>query len=194
MKTIQAPLLLKVVLLYVLCAAALLGGQYITARDTHTPVTVSPQTTIQRPVESERQVVTLSPARLAIPSLNIDMPIESGAFNETTGEWNITSQAVYFASETSLPSNTPGNTVIYGHNNRRVFGPTKKLKAGDELVISDKNGRQLQYVFQSSRLVEPSDISILDSKPNDAEVTLITCDGLSNELRRLMFFTLKEGL
>lgn len=118
----------------------------------------------------------------------------SGQFNATTGKWNITSQAVYFAQETDRPSDENGSTVIYGHNNRKVFGATKNLKIGDLLIITTENQHRFTYAYKNSQRVEPTDISVLSAKPIVAQTTLITCDGLSNEFRRLMHFELVEAI
>ena len=72
-----------------------------------------------------------------------------------------------------------GNATILGHNYKdgTMFHNLGKLKKGDKVLFKDKNGKQMTFVVQESKIVKASDMTkyapgnITDSK----QLTLVTC-------------------
>ena len=65
-----------------------------------------------------------------------------------------------------------GNSVIAGHRDT-FFRHISELKTGDDIYV-ERRGRQFHYVVTGKRVVQPSDLSVLDSS-SEARLTLITC-------------------
>ena len=65
-----------------------------------------------------------------------------------------------------------------------MFSNTKKLKIGDEIVLTDLSGKTLKYRIFDKYIIEPNDVSCTESVNKDQrEVTLITCtNGRRNRL------------
>ena len=65
-----------------------------------------------------------------------------------------------------------GNVVIAGHRDT-FFRHIHSLRYGDDVYI-EKSAEQFHYVVVRKRVVEPTDLSILQAT-KDGELTLITC-------------------
>ena len=189
----KTPLLVKVVSLYVVAFVPLhffVLNPPVRALDTNTYITEIVKTEVTRKVEPE--TVQGAPKRLRIPSVGINLPIEDGLYNYETDTWTLSRTAVHYAVMTSPPNNKAGNTLIYGHNNRNVLAPTRDIRTGDKLQIVAKDGTVFTYRYVADIKVDPSDTSILAVDPNKPQLTLLTCDGLFYEKRRLMHFEFVE--
>ena len=113
-----------------------------------------------------------------IPKLGIEFPI-----------LDITNDDSMKVSVTKFWGNNVndiGNFTIVGHNNLdgTMFSNTKKLKIGDEIVLTDLSGKTLKYKIFDKYIIEPNDVSCTESVNKDQrEVTLITCtNGRRNRL------------
>ena len=113
-----------------------------------------------------------------IPKLGIEFPI-----------LDITNDDSMKVSVTKFWGNNVndiGNFTIVGHNNLdgTMFSNTKKLKIGDEIVLTDFSGKTLKYRIFDKYIIEPNDVSCTESVNKDQrEVTLITCtNGRRNRL------------
>lgn len=74
--------------------------------------------------------------------------------------------------------NKVGNFCIAGHNyiNNKMFGGIKKLKIGDEIILTDTYDREVKYQVYDSYKTSPKDVSCLDGETGgEREITLITC-------------------
>jgi len=79
--------------------------------------------------------------------------------------------AVGHLADTALPGEV-GNVVLAGHRDG-FFRPLKNVRVGDAITIKTRT-REFQYVVESTSVVPPSDISVLE--PGDGRIlTLITC-------------------
>jgi sortase A len=82
----------------------------------------------------------------------------------------------------------PANFVLAGH---RSFKPGKhfnrlgELERGDLIKIESADG-VFTYAVAQAYLVEPDDLSVLESRPGAAELTLITCHPMRNPTHRLI--------
>jgi LPXTG-site transpeptidase (sortase) family protein len=127
------------------------------------------------------------PIRIYIPKLSFDREILKGDYDPSSEVWNVTGRGVHYAYPSSQPNDYAGNTLIYGHNNPHVFGPLKKLTAGDALEIYTENNLRFTYEFVGYNDYTPADVTIL-SYEGPPQLTLLTCVGYFNEIRRLYTF------
>jgi sortase A len=71
-----------------------------------------------------------------------------------------------------------GNAVIAGHHSYsygRMFNRLEELKLGDSVNVK-MGGKTYGYTIYQKKMVDPSDISVLNYNKTDAILTLITCD------------------
>nr|WP_236588293.1 class D sortase [Tumebacillus amylolyticus] len=89
--------------------------------------------------------------------------------------------------EDRLPGE-PVNFVLAGHRSLKYgkhFNRLDELEPGDLIKIESANG-VFTYSVQTSYLVDPDDLRVLDSHPGEAELTLITCHPMRNPTHRLI--------
>lgn len=99
---------------------------------------------------------------------------------------------------TSLPGED-GNFAVAGH--RTTYGAPfydlDKLRAGDEVHVTDRSGRRWVYRVVDSRIVGPAAIEVLDPDPLGRDrpmLTLTTCNPrFSNAQRLVVFAELDDG-
>jgi sortase A len=103
--------------------------------------------------------------RIAIPRLGISVIVIEGTSTTTLR------RAVGHITDTSLPGQ-PGNVGIAGHRDT-FFRPLKDVIQKDVITFTTIRG-EYRYRVVSTRVVEPSDITVLD--PSGSEIlTLVTC-------------------
>lgn len=148
---------------------------------------------VSKPIISSSEVLTAegNPIKLKIQDLGIDVDVVEGDYLPQTKTWNVSSSYANFASISNLDNTKEGNTVIYGHNSSKIFGKTKDLKVGMQVLVFTGNGYEFIYSFEGSSLVSPSDTSVFSYKGKPI-LTLITCWGTFNEKRSLMKFNLEK--
>jgi len=100
-------------------------------------------------------------------------------------------------SGTGLPiSDVENNIVIYGHSASgnyyertkdivAAFSMLNQVKVGD-IVGIEMEGQSFQYRIIKSKIVEPSDVSILIGKQNERTLTLFTCFPNGNRAKRFV--------
>jgi LPXTG-site transpeptidase (sortase) family protein len=105
------------------------------------------------------------------------------------GEWVVSEETAHYATITPEPNTFNGNTIIYAHNREHLFKHTLDIKLGDPLYVQTIQGYTFVYKYVSDEVVEPTDVSVfyIDDGP---QVTLLTCHGPHDSLRRLLFFEL----
>jgi LPXTG-site transpeptidase (sortase) family protein len=136
-----------------------------------------------------RSAVTGQPVRITIQPLAIDLPVDRGVHDPTDGSWTLSDTRAQFALP-SHPANTQsGMTLIYGHNNRHVFAPLHRLRAGDQARVYTHNNYLFHYRYQGYEMVTPTNVSIFAYK-GKPRLTLQTCSGNWDGLRRLHHFSL----
>ena len=103
--------------------------------------------------------------RIQIPKIKLDAIITEGVSHRalTLGPGHLQYSAV---------PGEAGNSVIAGHRDT-FFRHIYELKAGDDIYV-ERRGKQFHYVVTGKRVVQPSDVSVLDSS-SEARLTLITC-------------------
>lgn len=134
---------------------------------------------------------------ISIPSLGIDrLPVTANV--DSTAEQSylpiLTSSLAHFKS-TGLPiSNVQNNIVVYGHSISQTYAPSANnpmvafsllpnLKVGDEIFL-EIDGQTFKFKMQRSKIVDPSDVSILTGTKGKRTLTLFTCYPAGNNAQR----------
>lgn len=127
------------------------------------------------------------PVRIVVPSVNVDLNVADGLYNQKTGKWTLSNDKAHYAMITPFANNIEGNTFIYGHNRRSVFAPLLKLKVGEKAYVYTDNKKVFEYTLRSYKDVDPTDASLFayEGKPI---LTLQTCSGTWYQDRRLFTF------
>jgi sortase A len=106
--------------------------------------------------------------RIQVPALGLDAPVVQG------DGWEQLKKGVAQHLGTANPGED-GNVVLSAHDDifGELFRYLDKLKPGDEVILYT-NDRQYVYVVDNTKIVEPTEVSVMDptSKP---VVTLISC-------------------
>ena len=129
------------------------------------------------------------PRHVSIPSLGVDTAVEDGYYNAKTGQWTISEESAFFATPTDEANSKAGNTFIYGHNSKKIFGKLLQIKPGAQAIIATDSGAQFIYTFASTVAVKPTDAQVLDYS-GTPRLTLQTCSGLWNQNRQIFYFNL----
>lgn len=125
--------------------------------------------------------------KISIPKLKItDATV-------TIGSMDLEKSLIQYP-QTALPGQL-GNSVIFGHsvlpqffnpkNYLTIFSTLYRLKAGDEIII-DYDGSRYRYLIDEIFEVKPTDLSVLEQRFDQKNLTLITCSPPGTYLRRLI--------
>jgi sortase A len=95
--------------------------------------------------------------RVQIPAIGVDAPIVQG------DGWEQLKKGVGQHVGTSNPGQD-GNMVLSAHNDifGEIFRDLDRLKAGDQVVVHT-NQRSYTYVISGSKMVEPTQVEVMDS-------------------------------
>lgn len=106
--------------------------------------------------------------RVVIPVIGVDAPVVHGTEAESL------KLGIGHYAGTADPGQS-GNHVLTGHNDiyGEVFRDLPMLKPGDEVTVYTASARY-RYVIRGWRIVEPTEVSVLDSTPGPT-LTLISC-------------------
>jgi LPXTG-site transpeptidase (sortase) family protein len=137
--------------------------------------------------ETTEQILTGKPVRIVIEDVSIDLPIDEGRYNDVDGSWSLSGYHAQFAMMTPLANNSQGNTFIYGHNNKYVFGPIKRINPGAVARIYTDNDKVFNYTYQNTYAVTPDNTSVLEYQ-GPSILTVQTCSGAWNEQRQMYVF------
>ncbi len=126
----------------------------------------------------------LVPARLRIPAISVDAPVEhvgqkaDGTMGTPTGFSNV---AWYGLG--SKPG-AAGHAVFAGHVDNAlttagVFQHLSKLKKGDYITVADQNGKTLVYRVATSQsyATNAAPVEQIFAKTGPSQLVLITCAG-----------------
>lgn len=108
---------------------------------------------------------------IAVPTVNLNLPIYKGVGNT----------ALLYGAGTMKETQVmgEGNYALAGHHypasKTVLFSPLMNLKEGDPIYVTD-----LQYVYEyktkSIEIVDPTAVYVIDDRPGETEITLITCN------------------
>lgn len=124
---------------------------------------------------------------ISIPKLKIKDAVV------TIGSMDLKKSLIQYP-QTALPGQL-GNAVIFGHSvlpqffNPKsyltIFSTLYKLKQGDEIII-DYDSVKYKYIIDEMFEVKPTDLSVLEQRFDQKNLTLITCSPPGTYLRRLI--------
>ena len=122
------------------------------------------------------------PLSISVPTLKLNLELEPGFILD--GKWTVSSQKANYLFTAGRPG-TPANTIIYGHNTRKIFGQLYRLKKGDELVITIQDGQEFEYEVAEKLTVKPDQLDYLAGHGQE-ELALYTCTGLLDSKRLII--------
>jgi sortase A len=102
---------------------------------------------------------------IAIPRIGLSRVILEGTEPDTLR------RAVGHIRGTAMPGQ-PGNVALAGHRDT-YFRPLRNIRIGDEVILRTRSGAEV-YRVDSTRIVRPDDVAVLDNTPSDT-LTLVTC-------------------
>lgn len=178
----------KVIALAVLVNLGSLGGLWYGNRPIHTSHVAAAAIQAPQPYKPLSEIIKGEPTRVIVSDLNIDLPIERGYFDQATDSWTLSADHAHFASPSALANNYAGNTLVYGHYNRKVFMALDHLQPGMKAEIITSAGDHFYYTYRNADVVAPDDTSIFTLK-GAPTLTLQTCTGSWYEKRRMSHFS-----
>lgn len=106
--------------------------------------------------------------RMQIPAINIDAPVVQG------DGWEQLKKGIGQHIGSADPG-SKGNLVVSAHNDvfGQLFKDLDQLKTGDSVVVFTAE-RSFTYVVTGTRVVDPTEVSVMDPTEN-ASLTLISC-------------------
>lgn len=132
--------------------------------------------------KAENMQIGELPVQITIPSIGIDQKIEVGSIIE--GVWQISYEHPTFLDSSARPG-TGGNTVIYGHNKKVIFGNLPYVSIGQNVFIKVMSGKIYKYEIYQKDFVGPGRVDLV-SPTNKEELTLYTCYGLFDSQRAVI--------
>jgi sortase A len=102
---------------------------------------------------------------ISVPRLQLDAIVVQGDSPEDL------KRAVGHLSNSALPSEH-GNVALAGHRDT-FFRPLRDIRVGDEITFKTQE-RSFNYVVESTEIVAPSDVSVLQPSIGH-DLTLLTC-------------------
>lgn len=128
------------------------------------------------------------PVKVTIHSVGIDTPVYPSRLEENIPQ-TIENGASYLISS-PLPG-TQGNSIIYAHNWKNLFGPLVNVKTGQEVEVEYADGKKKKFVIRYTSVVNPNESTIL-SPSDDTRITLYTCTGFLDS-KRFVAVAVLEG-
>jgi sortase A len=132
--------------------------------------------------------------QVIIPKINVQIPVDYNqtSTSEATIQDALESGVVHYPT-TKRPGEI-GNAAFFGHSSNNIFNKGKykfafvllsELVEGDTFYLT-YNGKAYVYRVTSKRIVQPSEVSVLNDIPSKSTATLITCDPPGTSLHRLV--------
>jgi LPXTG-site transpeptidase (sortase) family protein len=150
----------------------------------------------QTKLDQSHKIIKLqgNPNRILIPSLSIDLPVVPQSYSTALKSWPVAPSSANYATETALINNTKGQSLIYGHDNRSVFGPLLTMPPGTVAYIYTDNGHIFKYSYVGYKDVSPQQINVVaEMAKAPAGLNLITCTGDYFQYRHLMTLKLIQA-
>lgn len=139
--------------------------------------------------------IKAEPNLLKIDSLNINAPIIfTEKQTETAYQEALQNGVVHFPGTAKIGQ--LGNAYIFGHSSdypwskgkyKTIFALLTKIKIGDSIVATDEAGHEFTYYVTSTKIVTPTDLSVLDQFQNKRKLlTLQTSYPIGTALKRFV--------
>lgn len=129
---------------------------------------------------------------IAIPDLNMNLPIFKGVTNE----------ALMYGAGTMKEEQDMGNGnyALASHHvsgftgaSNLLFSPLVNAKEGMLIYLTDKTNIY-KYTIKEIKTVLPTDIEVIDDKENETLLTLVTCDDFAAQKRIVVVASLTETI
>lgn len=134
--------------------------------------------------ENKRDV--REPQAIDIPAIHLHKRVVAGEYDFSQNNWSISKEYAHFAVLSEVPNALEGTTVIYAHNSSELFGDIGELKKNDMVFLKTKIGKTFAYTYSHSEDVNPMDVSVFTGQ-GPSKLTLITCTGKNNSMRKLIY-------
>jgi sortase A len=124
---------------------------------------------------------------LIIDKINLKFPIMDGA---TMQNMKIGAARI---KETSKIGEV-GNVALAGHRSYTYgyfFNRLDELEKGDEIIINAED-KTFKYTVYEKKIVEPTDVSVLNRNKKDRVLTLVTCHPIHNSTHRLIIHAIQK--
>lgn len=133
-------------------------------------------------------------SKLIIPKINLDVPVvyDEPSIDEQVVQRALEDGVLHYAT-TPNPGEM-GNSVIFGHSSNNILNRGKykfafvllnKLEVGDTFM-AHYGGKRYIYKVTETKIVPPTDVSVLNATSHPASMTLITCDPPGTAINRLV--------
>lgn len=142
-------------------------------------------------VSSEKIAILGTPVYINVPAASVHVNILPGNYDQASNSWTLSGLNAHVATMMAPANNIGGNTFIYGHNNKDVFGPLKDLPDGATVEVITDNGNKFYYRYTGSSVVPPTDVSLFTYQ-GPPILTLQTCTGTWHEKRQILQFKLER--
>jgi sortase A len=170
---------------------------YVPATETETSTSPpnSTETKVSDSTKTESVPVVregIDPVQIKIPAIQVEAEIENVGLL-SNGQMGVPSDAFGVGwYELGAKPGEIGNAVLAGHVDSKtgpaVFYDLKKLKPGDEVVVSDSNGKNLTFIVKELEIYPrnsaPLEKVFGQSLSNRSQLNLITCTGTFNSKER----------
>ena len=160
---------------------------YFSSRTTVTTFSNPPST-------NSTSTPTGQPNFLTIASLNIEAPIVYiDQVGETAFQAGLKNGVVHYPGTAEPGQN--GNCYIFGHSSdyiwsngkyKTVFTLLPRIKIGDKIAVSDKQGHVFTYVAKQTKVVAPTDLQYLNQDYGKKILTLQTSYPIGTALKRFI--------
>lgn len=130
-----------------------------------------------------------NPTVLAIPSLNIVLPIIATTLKNS--KWQATGEGISYLISSPQPGEI-GNSIMYGHNWPNLLGKLPRVKPGQMINITFTDGSKKVFAIEFTSVVTPDQTHILNPT-SDHRLTLYTCTGLLDRKRFVVTAILKQS-
>ena len=124
--------------------------------------------------------VLYAPSEIKISKINLDLQVSASVVKDN--DWQLFDDRVAWLSTSAKPGN--GNTILYAHDRKGLFGDLYKLKVGDEIGLR-VNDKWVYYKVTDSHKVLPTDVASILSDQN--RLTLFTCNGSFDQKRLVVY-------
>ena len=128
--------------------------------DFDTVKSVSTESVLQAQMGSQKLPVV---GGIAIPEVGINLPIFKGLGNTE----------LTYGAGTMKENQVMGGENNYSLASHHIFG-IARAKEGMKIYLTDKN-KIYTYVISEVKIVQPTEVAVVDDTPGKSEVTLVTC-------------------
>jgi sortase A len=156
---------------------------------------ISPSKTVSAtPIIGNSEASIGPESKIIIPKINLEVPVVYGlkTVEEKSIQNALEDGVVHYAA--SPEPGEIGNSVIVGHSSNNILNSGKykfafvllnRLNIEDTFFIH-KDGVRYTYKIFDTKVVPPTDVSVLGPSDRENSITLITCDPPGTSINRLI--------